>query len=75
LEGRFFISSVFGVESGLSRGDTRLSMQVFLGAAREARKKDLFSFQPLEGPRCLAFISFKLGGGIRKIIFSVFLFS
>jgi hypothetical protein len=33
LEGRFFFSSVFGVESGLSRVDIGLSMQVLLGAA------------------------------------------
>jgi len=33
LEGRFFFSSVFGVESGLSRVDIGFSMQVLLGAA------------------------------------------
>ncbi len=33
LEGRFFFSSVCGVESGLPRVDTGLSMQVLLGVA------------------------------------------
>ncbi len=31
--------------------------------------EDLFSFQPIGGPRCLAFIPFKLGGGREKIFF------
>jgi len=33
LEGRFFFSSVCGVESGLSKVDIGLSMQLLLGAA------------------------------------------
>jgi len=55
-----FFSSVCGVESGLSRVDTGLSMQVLLGTARGAGGKDLFSFQPIRGPKLR---------GIRKIFF------
>jgi hypothetical protein len=58
LKGRFFISSVFGVESGLSRGDIGLSMQVLLKAARGARREDLFSFQPIGGPKVPCFYFF-----------------
>jgi len=43
LEGRFFFSNVCGVENGLSRVDTGLSMQVLLGAiARGGRKGFIF---------------------------------
>ncbi len=39
-----FLSSVFGVESGLSRMDIGLSMQVLLGAVNGVGGEDLFSF-------------------------------
>jgi len=59
LEGRFFFSSVFGVESGLSKVDIGLSMQVLLGAAGGgAGGENLFSFQPIGGPKVPCFYSF-----------------
>jgi hypothetical protein len=64
LEGRFFFSSVCGVESGLSRVDTRLSMQVLLGVIRGVGGEDLFSFQLIGGP--------KLRGDREDFFFSVF---
>jgi hypothetical protein len=51
LERRFFFSSVCGVESGLSRVDTGLSMQVLLGVIRGVGGEDLFSFQLIGGPK------------------------
>ncbi len=39
MERRFFFSSVCGVESGLSRVDTGLSMQVLLGTAGGGGRK------------------------------------
>jgi len=41
---KLFLSNVFGVESGLSRVDIGLSMQVLLGAIEGAGGEDLFSF-------------------------------
>jgi len=41
---KFFLSNVFGVESGLSRVDIGLYMQVLLGAIEGAGGEDLFSF-------------------------------
>jgi len=61
LEGRFFFSSVCGVENGLSRVDTGHSMQVLLGTAGGGGE-DLFSFQPIGGP--------KLGGDREDFFFS-----
>ncbi len=43
--------------------DTELFMQILLGAAGEAGGKDLFSFQPIRGPKL---------GGDREDFFSVF---
>ncbi len=37
----------------------------------EGEGEDLFSFQPIKGPRCLAFIPFKLRGVERNFFFSV----
>ncbi len=53
------------MESGLSRVDTGLFMQILLGAAGEAGGEDLFSFQPIGGPKL---------GGIRKIFFQFSVF-
>ncbi len=49
--GEVFFSSVCGVESGLSRVDTGLSMQVLLGVIRGVGGEDLFSFQLIGGPK------------------------
>jgi hypothetical protein len=46
--------------------DTGLSMQVLLGATGGARGKDLFSFQPIGGPKL---------GGDKEDFFSDFLVS
>ncbi len=61
LEGRFFLQTVFGVES--VQVDT---MQVLLGG-----RGNLFSLQPMEGPRCLAFIPFKFGGREGLVVVSM----
>ncbi len=60
LEGRFFFQAVFGVDSGLSSFhlDTGLFHASFiLGGMRIC-----FPFRQWEGPRCLDFTPFKLGG-------------
>jgi len=45
VRGEVFFSSVFGVESGLSRVDTKLSIQVLLGAiARGGGERGGFIF-------------------------------
>jgi len=60
LERRFSFQVVFGVESGLSSVhlDIGLSMEVLFGAARGAGGEDLFSFQPIGGPKVPCFYSF-----------------
>ncbi len=53
------------MDSGLSRVDIGLFMQILLGAAGETGGKDLFSFQPIGGPKL---------GRIRKIFFQFSVF-
>ncbi len=65
LEWRFFLQAVFGVEN--VQVDIGLFVQVLLWEGC----RDLFSFQPMEGPRCLAFIPLKFRGQERLVTVSM----
>jgi hypothetical protein len=49
-------------------------VEVLLGVAGGQEGRIYFPFSQLEGPRCLAFIPFKLGGDREDFLFQVSLF-